>query len=106
MSETLRVGHRPVSDRITRGCDVCAGVDDHPRHVTSVREGGVPDQDMIDKLLANNIPAAAMAEILDPTTVVRHFDCCNCEVCQESLANAPEGAKHGTKLIAHLTKGM
>jgi len=86
MSDTtqpLRVGHRPVDSRQERECTICGQFDDHPRH-TVAHPVGVED-------------------------VMAHFDCHageGCDVCAQALQDAPKDARHGTKLIAHLTKGM
>lgn len=86
--------------RVKRLCDVCFQVDDHPRHVQFVTEGGVPTQAELARI-PDGTPAAAIAEILDPTTVVRHFDCCKCESCAVQL-NLAGPRVRGAKLLAHI----
>ena len=94
--------------RLRRLCDVCAQLDDHPRHVQSLPDGSqgtVPSVEFLTNL-PDGIPALAIAELMDPTTVVRHMDCCaskGCNVCLD-VVDATGGA-HGEKLLAVLTKG-
>lgn len=88
--------------RVQRLCDVCFQVDDYPRHVTFVLEGGVPSQEDLARI-PDGTSATAIAEVLDPTTVVRHFSCCadrGCATCSEQLKLA--GTKSNAKLLAHI----
>lgn len=100
---------QPASERVQRLCDVCGQLDSDPRHVTAVgpdTPGTVPDNAFLSAL-PDGVPALAIAELLDPTTVVRHMDCCaaqGCGVCGNVLAGAPQGAT-GDKLTKHLTSG-
>lgn len=100
---------QPAPERVQRLCDVCGQLDDHPRHVTAVgpdTPGAVPDNTFLSSL-PDGTPALAIAELLDPTTVVRHMDCCaaaGCGVCSNVIAAAPKGAT-GDKLTQHLTSG-
>ena len=91
--------------RVQRLCDVCFQVDDHPRHVTYVLDGGVPTAAELAAIDARtDIPASALREVLDPTTVVRHMDCCasrGCPTCAAQLKLVPRGAK-GSKLLGHI----
>lgn len=92
-----------MSDRVKRLCDVCGGYDDAPRHVRAVDEGGVPSQEFIDSL-PDGVSARAIAEVLDPTSVVRHMDCCaenGCGTCSDVVV-ASGGAKDGA-LVEYLT---
>lgn len=76
-----------------RGCDVCGGVDEQPRHVQECPRntpGAVPDASIIRTALSNGADDAAIAALLDPTTIMRHFSCCalqGCQVCSDSVAN-------------------
>lgn len=86
--------------RVQRLCDVCFQVDDHPRHVRFVLDGGVPSQAELARI-PDGTSATAIAEVLDPTSVVRHFDCCaanGCPTCPEQLKLA--GRARGNKLLA------
>lgn len=67
-----------TSGRLARLCDVCGGYDDFPRHVISLAApaaGSTPTAEFLMKL-PKNVEEAALNEILDPTTYVRHMDCC------------------------------
>ena len=95
--------------RPKRLCDVCSKLDDHPRHVQAVpvgTEGVVPNDAFLDGL-PDGVPARAIAELMDPTTVVRHMDCCasrGCNICMEVLDVAK--AAHGAALTKALTSGV
>lgn len=91
--------------RAKRLCDVCFQVDNHPRHVTWVASGGVPTAEELASIATRtDIPAGALVEVMDPSSVVRHFDCCasrGCQTCQVQLDLAGK-SKHGEKLLAHI----
>lgn len=73
-------------ERPQRGCDVCRQVDDHPRHVLGVPPGypgAEPTADVIDALVAAGLDGRGLREQLDPTTVVRHLDCCASSGCYD-----------------------
>lgn len=97
-----------MSERPVRGCDICAQVDNHPRHVMGVPAdfpGAVPSDDVLDRLEQAGIPGRALREQLDPLTVVRHFDCCaqvGCldGSCDQVLAEA--GDKRREALVKHV----
>jgi len=95
--------------RQARLCDVCGGYDDHPRHVTSVApgaEGTVPDNAFLDALPAG-VSARAIAEVMDPSTFVRHMDCCasrGCSTCLE--VTTATGGAHGDALTAAIESGV
>lgn len=95
--------------RPLRLCDVCAQLDDHPRHVTAVSpgaDGAVPDSAFLDTL-PDGVPARAIAELMDNSTVIRHMDCCasrGCSVCLDVLEAA--GSAHGDALTKKLTSGV
>jgi hypothetical protein len=70
-------------DRPIRGCDVCGGVDDHPRHSFLGDPGAfrAPDPAVIRATLKNCEEGdfdgdAILASILDTSTQDRHRDCC------------------------------
>lgn len=95
--------------RHQRLCDVCGQLDDNPRHVQAVgpdHPGAVPSDAFINGL-PDGVPARAVAELMDPTTLVRHMDCCGaagCSLCQDVLAAA--GAAHGDALTEALVSGV
>jgi hypothetical protein len=98
----------PTAGRHMRLCDVCGGLDDHPRHVTAVPPGfpgAVPTDSFLDGL-PDGVPARAVAELMDPGTVVRHMDCCasrGCGVCTEA-AKTHDGLL-GEGLLGHIQAG-
>ena len=64
-----------TSDRPLRGCNLCGGYDDHPRHVQTV----------------------------DGRPFLAHIDCCaanGCETCAET--EEATGGLRGSELIDHL----
>lgn len=66
-----------MSNRPLRQCDVCRGIDDHPRHVQQT--GG--------------------------QLRIRHMDCCaaqGCEVCKTTEAD--NAGRRGQELIDHLAQ--
>lgn len=97
-----------TTERPLRLCDVCLGLDDHPRHVQAVPEAtsdGVPDPAVLDQL-PDGLPARALADYLRPTQVTRHLDCCaalGCIVC-EATEEITAGAR-GQNLIDTIANG-
>lgn len=95
-------------ERMLRLCDVCGGLDDHPRHVQWVpvdTVGAVPDMSFFDAL-PSAVPPRAVAEIMDPTTIVRHQDCCaaqGCAICQAT--EAANGGARGDALLESIQGG-
>lgn len=97
--------------RVLRVCDLCGGVDDHPRHViagTAQDAFPRPSDDIIAKVVAA-APAAEVgrlvSELVDTTASDRHLDCCaaaGCPTgtCGPQVADAPGT---GTAMLAHLT---
>lgn len=87
--------------RLKRLCDVCGKLDDEPRHVTSVAPntvGTVPDNAFLDAL-PDGIPARAIAELMDASTLVRHIQCCadnGCASCRDVLAATSGDISAGT----------
>lgn len=96
--------------RPVRGCDVCGGVDDHPRHVFAHAPGdGVTSAEvaviMLDNASADD-RAAIMAHVKDDSTVMRHMDCCRTAGCPDGSCNivtAGAESKRGDALVKHLT---
>lgn len=96
--------------RPVRMCDLCGGVDDHPRHVFAHDVGdGVTDPD-IAALAVKNAganAAAIIAHIQDFSTTMRHMDCCREAGCPDGTCNeVTAGAENlrGNALVKHLTR--
>ena len=69
-----------TTERPMRVCDICMQVDDHPRHVIALDDGG---------------------------TLMRHMDCCREAGCFDGSCNeVTAGAENlrGDELLAHLTR--
>lgn len=97
-----------MPDRPLRFCDICGGLDDHPRHVKLVpagTPGAVPADEFLDALQPG--PPKAVAQLLDPTTVIRHMDCCSANGCTTCTATeAHIGGLRGQELIDALATGV
>jgi hypothetical protein len=99
--------------RPVRMCDLCGGVDDHPRHVFAHATGDAPtDVEVGMKALdaAPDAPAksAVMAHIRDTSTSMRHMDCCREAGCPDGTCDqVTAGAenKRGMDLVKHIQKG-
>lgn len=104
--------------RVLKVCDVCGGVDDHPRHVIagSVADTFDPvDPEIVAKVVANAARQTAedgvnrlIADLLDRSSQERHMDCCaevGCPTgtCGEVMHAA--GSRRGAALLKHITKG-
>jgi hypothetical protein len=97
----------PESDRPLRFCDVCGGLDDHPRHVIAVPPG-TAGAEPAPEFLAGlpNAPVTAVALLIQPTTLIRHIDCCaaqGCEVC--AATEAATKGKRGEALVKVIADG-
>lgn len=97
--------------RILRVCDLCGGVDDHPRHViagTGVDVVEAPGDDIVNAVL-DNAPAAERARLLrdlqDTTSSDRHLDCCAAAGCPTDTCGPQVDGTPGTgrKMLDHLT---
>jgi hypothetical protein len=96
-------------DRPIRVCDLCGGVDDHPRHVLS-GDGPypTPDQTVVDLVLANapvDLRSFLIGQLLDTNASDRHMDCCRSAGCPTgSCGPQTAGAEElrGGALLAHL----
>lgn len=90
-----------------RYCDLCGGLDDHPRHVQAVpvgTPGAAPSPEFLESL--GDGPAFATALLLTPTSLIRHLDCCaaaGCGTCVKTEA-ATRGVR-GKKLIDAIAAG-
>jgi hypothetical protein len=77
-----------IGDRPLRGCEACGAVDDHPKHSVLVAPddpAGVLKPEILQMLLDNGISAAALIEIQDTQTVLRHVDCCAAKGCPTGI---------------------
>lgn len=93
-----------MSDRPIRYCDLCGGLDDHPRHVIAVPAGGAAPNEVLASV--DGGPASAVAELLNDRVLIRHIDCCaaaGCEVCQATEA-VTNGAR-GEQLLSAIEAG-
>lgn len=95
------------NQRPQRLCDRCFKLDDHPRHVAATDHGESPVADAVQlEALPRTTPPAAVAQVLDPTTTIRHIDCCaeaGCEQCRTTVAET--GGKKGAALLAAIQGG-
>lgn len=107
---------RNAAGRMVRGCDVCRQVDDHPRHVVHCAPdfpGAMPSADALTGMLSSAHDAgldsdaidAMLAEQIDPTTVVRHPDCCRDNGCHDQSCRAMLD-RHGGKTRDPLVKAL
>jgi hypothetical protein len=112
--------------RLVRVCDLCGGVDDHPRHVIAGTLGKnlatgessgtptdvfpAPSEDIVQAVL-DAAPAADRArlirDLMDTSSSDRHIDCCAAAGCPDStctvLASGSRG-KTGKAMLSHLEK--
>jgi len=103
--------------RVLKVCDLCGGVDDHPRHsIAGTRGADLPDElqievsDEIVNRVLDNAPVAdrprLLRELQDRASSDRHLDCCanaGCPTgtCGPQVANAPGT---GRKMLDHVMK--
>jgi hypothetical protein len=95
-----------VSERPLRLCDLCGGLDDHPRHVIDGVTIGRPSNETLEMFDLSGAPATAIEQLFNPSVRVRHIDCCaaaGCPVCQ-ATEKATEG-KRGEELIKLVVSG-
>jgi hypothetical protein len=97
--------------RALRVCDLCGGVDDHPRHVIAGHDADGfqrPGDDIVNKVL-NSAPAEHRARLLreltDTSSSDRHLDCCaaaGCptDTCGPQVKDAK--GKTGAAMLDHL----
>jgi hypothetical protein len=100
--------------RALRVCDICGGVDDHPRHVLA--GGGVadvfdPPSEAVLQRVIDNSPEGEMArlvrELMDRSSQDRHMDCCRAVGCPDGICNVQTvGAENlrGAELLEHLVE--
>lgn len=96
--------------RALRVCDLCAGVDDHPRHVIAgdvLDAFEAPGDDIVNKVL-DTAPTAERARLLrelnDTTASDRHLDCCARAGCPTDTCGPQVKGASGTgrKMLDHL----
>lgn len=101
-----------TQDRIVRMCDLCGGVDDHPRHMFdhTATGDGVTDASVMSIALDNAPDPIAREGVLnhfrDNSTTLRHMDCCREAGCPDGSCDyVTKGAtdKKGAALIKHIT---
>jgi hypothetical protein len=97
--------------RPLRVCDLCGGVDDHPRHVIA---GANPDgfprvaDGVVEQVLANapeEYRGRLLRELLDTGSSDRHLDCCREAGCPDGSCDiVTRGAEYltGADLLDHL----
>jgi hypothetical protein len=97
--------------RPLRGCALCGGVDDHPRHVlgrTYAERLGPPSDEVVAKVLAAASEAdrpRIMRELLGGRGATRHIDCCREAGCPDgscSVVAAGVEDLRGGELLDHL----
>jgi len=100
--------------RLKRVCDVCGGVDDHPRHQISFEKAEQvepPSTELIQKVTAavdvsTEEGVAVLRDLFDRGVQLRHMDCCKsvgCPTgdCNRTLSGVPEGTT-GMDLVDHI----
>jgi hypothetical protein len=84
----------PLSEagRPIRGCDVCGGVDDHPRHVFTGANAPANQEALKAVLdnesLASDVKSYVIAALTDTTLQERHMDCCASSGCPDGSCTA------------------
>ena len=100
--------------RLLRVCDLCGGVDDHPRHVIAGAGGGTepvvaaPSEEILNRVLdaaPTEERARLVRDLMDTSTSDRHMDCCRSAggpdgTCHTVTAGAED--KRGSALLKHL----
>jgi hypothetical protein len=98
-------------ERPLRVCDVCGTVDDHPRvrHMLDPESVNVPTHLLKQVAQRTDIDPAvlddALAELLDPVSACRHFDCCagtGCAICRATVDAAHAHGKTGASMLKAL----
>lgn len=75
--------------RPVRVCDICGGVDDHPRHVLGGSDPGafpVVNRDAVRSVMRNadltdDVKEQAVGDLSDMSSQYRHMDCCRAVGC-------------------------
>jgi len=100
--------------RALRVCDLCGGVDDHPRHVLSGNVANIfpiPSGAMARRVMANaaHLPEAEqdrlLAELVDTASSDRHLDCCAAAGCPTNTCGLQvvDAPGTGAAMLEHLT---
>jgi hypothetical protein len=94
-----------------RVCDLCGGVDDHPRHVLvgDVADSfPAPSDEIIGRVseLAGDVDRGRLLrDLMDTTSSDRHLDCCAAAGCPDGTCDRQvegAGSKTGKAMVAHL----
>lgn len=97
--------------RLARVCDLCGGVDDHPRHVIAGAVPGAfprPDEAIVEKVVQAADPAdlaRLLGDLFDTGSSDRHLDCCREAGCPDGSCDVQTaGAEElrGADLLEHL----
>ena len=97
--------------RLVRVCDLCGGVDDHPRHVIAGGTPGVyppPSDDIVNRVIAaapDGDRARLVRDLMDTGSSDRHMDCCREAGCPDGTCTTQTaGAENerGAALLEHL----
>lgn len=103
--------------RVLQVCDLCGGVDDHPRHHAGGGQAGVynePGAEFVRAVAAatldlpSDVADRLMVELLDTGTTSRHLDCCCASGCPTGECDQKLAGWDGTTgagLLAHIMKG-
>jgi hypothetical protein len=96
--------------RVLRVCDLCGGVDDHPRHVIAGTEEEAfarPSDEILNRVL-DAAPAEERArlvrELIDTASSDRHLDCCAAAGCPNDLCGpqVADATGTGAQMVDHL----
>src|SRR5689334_13596127 len=80
--------------RPLRVCDLCGGVDDHPRHSFGGPLTGVfpaPSDELVDKVLAaapEGERGRLLRDLMDTASLEAHKDCCRARGCPTGSCDA------------------
>ena len=96
--------------RPLRGCPLCGGVDDHPRHVIGkgVLDNTAPSDEVVNKVISLAPEAdrgRILFELFGSRGQSRHIDCCREAGCPDGSCNqltAGVPALRGAALLDHL----
>jgi hypothetical protein len=97
--------------RLVRVCDVCGGVDDHPRHQVVGDPGTGPPNDVavsavLEADLSSDMRVTLLNDLYDTSLLLRHLDCCRNTGCPDGTCDTQTaGAEtlRGAELLRHLT---
>jgi hypothetical protein len=99
--------------RILRVCDLCGGVDDHPRHVIAGNQDTftAPPGEIVRKVLAATSGLSQseqdrlLGDLVDTTSSDRHLDCCAAAGCPTGTCGpqvADAKGRTGKAMLTHL----